>query len=297
MSHKLTLISAPAGFGKTALVGEWLQQGGYPTAWVSLHECDNDPVSFWRYVITALKTLHADVGETALALLRSPRLQPIEAILTLLINTLTAIPHDFALVLDDYQVLDTQSIHDSITFLLNHLPPHMHLVIASRSDPPFPLARLRAQGELTELRTADLCFLFDEVRTFFTQKRRLDLSEEVLCALEVRTEGWITGLQLAALALQAHEDREHLMTAFSGSHRYVVDYLTEEVLYQQSQHVQTFLLYTSILDRLSALLCDAVSGQNSSQAMLEQLERAICSSFHSIASDAGIAITTCAGYP
>jgi LuxR family transcriptional regulator, maltose regulon positive regulatory protein len=277
MSRKLTLISAPAGFGKTTLLSEWqmMQLGGeYPLAWVSLEEADNDPVRFLSYLIAALQTIEPDIGEVALLSLRSPRPLPVRSVLTTLINEIAATPTDFVLVLDDYHVIESQAIHDAVTFLLEHMPPQMHLVIAGRTEPPLPLSRLRAGGQITELRAADLRFTSEEAATFLTDAMDLNLSAEDVAALVARTEGWIAGLQLAALSMQRREDIAGFITAFTGDNRYIIDYLVEEVLHQQPERTRTFLLRTSILERLSGPLCDAITGHDDAQQMLESLEQA-----------------------
>ncbi len=269
---KLTLISAPVGFGKTTLVSEWVAGCEWPTAWLSLDEADNNPARFLTYLIAALQTLGANVGAGVLAVLQSPQPPPAEMILTAVINEITAVPDNFILVLDDYHVIDARPVNAStsvdraITFLLDHLPPQMHLVITTREDPQLPLGQLRARGQLTELRAADLRFTLDEAAGFFNQVMGLTLSAENIAALENRTEGWIAGLQLAALALQnvsAQGDQEAavFIQSFTGSHRFVIDYLVEEVLQQQPQSVQAFLLGTAILNRLCGPLCDAVVGR------------------------------------
>ncbi|MCI0696058.1 LuxR C-terminal-related transcriptional regulator [candidate division KSB1 bacterium] len=292
IERKLILVSAPAGFGKTTLLAEWFaatpaspaRAGG--AGWVSLDQSDNDPAFFWAYFIKALQKVRSEVGESALSLLHSPQPPPIESVLTNLINDINAIEqdpstgsgHGFVLILDDYHVIDAQSVHSAIAFLLDHLPPQMHLIIASRSDPPLPLARLRARGESTELRAADLRFTFDEAAAFLNEVMGLDLSATDVAALETRTEGWITGLQLAALSMsqtarQARDDVAGFITAFTGNDRYIVDYLVEEVLQRQPERVRSFLLQTSTLDRLSGPLCDAVTGREDGKRMLEALER------------------------
>jgi LuxR family transcriptional regulator, maltose regulon positive regulatory protein len=274
--RKLTLVSAPAGFGKTTLLAEWVggtAPGKRPAAWVSLDQSDNDPAPFWAYFITALRTVLSEVGESTLSLLHSPHPPPIEWVLTALINEINAVEDDFAFILDDYHVIDAEPIHSAITFLLDHLPPRMHLLIASRSDPPLPLARLRGRGELTELRASDLRFTPDEAAAFLNEVIGLGLSAADVAALETRTEGWIAGLQLAALSVQGREDVPGFIRAFAGDDRYIVDYLVEEVLQRQPGHVRSFLLQTSILDRLSGPLCDAVTGQEGGKGLLEALER------------------------
>ena len=205
--------------------------------------------------------------------LQSPQPPPTESILTALLNEISALPYKFVLVLDDYHVIDAKRIDDALTFLLEHLPPQMHLVIATREDPQLPLARLRARGQLTELRATDLRFTPAEAAAFLNQVMGLDLSAEDITALETRTEGWIAGLQLAALSMQGREDIPAFIRAFAGDNRYIVDYLVEEVLQRQPEHVRSFLLQTSILDRLNGPLCDAVTGQEEGNARLEALER------------------------
>ena len=270
---KLTLISAPAGFGKTTLVSEWLAGGTRPAAWLSLDEGENDPTRFLTYLVAALQTLAPTIGEGVLTLLQSPQPPPPESILTALLNDLTTIKDQFVLVLDDYHVLDAKAVDQALTFLVEHLPPHMHLVITTREDPHLPLARLRARGQLTELRAADLRFTASEAAAFLNQVMGLSLSATDIARLSDRTEGWIAGLQLAALSMQGHQDVPGFIRAFAGDHRYIVDYLVEEVLERQPEPVRNFLLQTSILDRLSGPLCDAVTGQQEGQVRLEALER------------------------
>jgi LuxR family maltose regulon positive regulatory protein len=311
LHRKLTLVSAPAGFGKTTLVSEWVQAMGGATppiaiAWLSLDESDNDPTRFLVYFVAALQTLalrcppsmsrgevegiEANIGKGALSALQSSQPPPTEDILTVLINEITAIPDRIVLVLDDYHLIGAQPIHDALTFLLRHLPPRMHLVIAAREDPLLPLARLRARGQLTELRATDLRFTSSEAAEFLNQAMSLDLSEKDIVALETRTEGWIAGLQLAAISMQGHKDTSSFINSFTGSHRFVLDYLIEEVLEQQSESVQTFLRQTAVLNRLTGPLCDAVrfgyaetpsssegtavTKQENGQAVLEALEAA-----------------------
>lgn len=272
--RKLALVSAPAGFGKTTLLAEWVAaEPTRPVAWVSLDQSDNDPTVFWIYLITALQNIQPSLGERSLSLLQSPQPHPIEPVLMTLLNELTAVETDIALVLDDYHAIEAQSIHDGIGFMLSHLPPQMHLMIASRADPPLSLARLRSHGDLTELRVNDLRFTPDEVAAFLNQGMGLEISAVEVSALEQRTEGWIAGLQLAALSLQGREDIANFVAAFSGDDRYIVDYLLEEVLQQQPNRIRHFLLQTAILERLSGSLCNAVTDQTDGQEMLETLER------------------------
>ena len=278
-ASKLMLVSAPAGFGKTTLLAEWLAAGPAApadersAAWLSLDRGDNDPASFWTYLIAALRTVAPGVGESALALLQAPQPPPIETVLTALLNDLGAIAGDIVLVLDDYHVIDARDVQDGMAFLLDHLPPRLHLVIASRADPALPLARLRARGELVEIRAADLRFTPDEAAAYLNEVMGLQLTAQDVAALEGRTEGWIAALQLAALSMQGRDDVAGFIAGFAGDDRYIVDYLVEEVLQRQPDRVQAFLLQTSILDRLSGPLCDAVTGQGGGKAMLEALDR------------------------
>jgi len=274
MGRKLTLVSAPAGFGKTTLLSEWRQQSKLPAAWFSLDEDDNDPARFWAYFLSALQTIRVDIGENILPLFHSPPPLPTDSILTALINDIATVPDEFTLVLDDYHVIDNQKIHKAMTFLLDHLPLQMHLVIASRANPPLPLARLRAQDQLTEIHAGDLRFTSDESATFLKEVMGLGLSAEEVVALETRTEGWIAGLQLAALSMQGREDVHEFIETFTGDYHYILDYLSEEVLRRQPKSVQAFLLQTCILDRLTGPLCDAITGQENGQEMLERLEEA-----------------------
>jgi LuxR family maltose regulon positive regulatory protein len=271
----LTLVSAPAGFGKTTLLAEWLAAAladGRSVAWLSLDQRDNDPALFWTYLVAALNTGAPAVGAGALALLQLPQ-PPGEAGLVALLNDLDAIPDDVVLVLDDYHVIDARDVQDGVAFLLEHLPPQIHLVIASRTDPPLPLARLRGRGELAEIRAADLRFTPGEAAAYLNEVMGLALTAADVAALEGRTEGWIAALQLAALSMQGREDVTAFIDGFAGDDRYIVDYLAEEVLQRQPEHVQQFLLQTSILDRLSGPLCDAVTGQDGGKAKLAALER------------------------
>jgi LuxR family transcriptional regulator, maltose regulon positive regulatory protein len=271
----LTLVSAPAGFGKTTLLAEWLAVaavGGRSVAWLSLDQRDNDPALFWTYVVAALNTGAPTGGAGALAHLQAPQ-PPNEAGLVALLNDLDAISDDVVLVLDDYHVIDARDVQDGMAFLLEHLPPQIHLVIASRTDPPLPLARLRGRGELAEIRAADLRFTPSEAAAYLNEVMGLVLTAADVAALEGRTEGWIAALQLAALSMQGREDTAAFIDGFAGDDRYIVDFLAEEVLQRQPEHVQHFLLQTSILDRLSGPLCDAVTGQDGGKAKLTALER------------------------
>jgi LuxR family maltose regulon positive regulatory protein len=276
LHRKLTLISAPAGFGKTTLLSAWVASCDRRVAWLSLDAGDSDPVHFLTYLVAALRRIAPNIGESVLGLLQASPLPPPEAILTALLNEITTIPDHIVLVLDDYHVIEAQAVASTLRFLVERLPPQMHLVIATREDPPLPLPRLRGRGQLTELRVTDLRFTPAEAAAFLNQAMGLNLSAEDIAALEVRTEGWIAGLQLAALSLQGQKDTARFIQSFTGSHRFVLDYLMEEVLGQQPASVQAFLLRTSILDRLCGPLCDAVLGAASAsgQETLEYLERA-----------------------
>ncbi len=276
MERALILISAPVGFGKTTLLSDWLASSAIPVAWLSLEPQDNEPARFLSYLLAALQTYDPHLGTIRQVLHHQP--PSMESMLTLLINGLllrrATIQEHFVLVLDNYQVITNEYIHRALCFLLEHLPPRMHLVLATREDPPLPLAQLRGRDDLLELRATDLRFTQEEAATFLREVMGLPLSTEESALLQARTEGWITGLQLAAFSLQGRDDPETFITAFSGSHHYVVDYLLEEVLNRQSEAVQDFLLQTCILDRLSAPLCDAVREQGGSQVLLDFLERA-----------------------
>ena len=276
LHRKLTLISAPAGFGKTTLVSEWITGCQCPVAWLSLDEGDNEFTRFLTYFVAALQTIAPKFGEGLFVSLQSPQPLPSEALLTTLLNEISAIPENFILVLEDYHTIDSEPIDHALTFVLDHLPPQMHLIITAREDPQLPLARYRARGQLTELRAADLRFTPPEAADFLNQVMDLNLSAEEVTALETRTEGWIAGLQLAAISMQGHQDTASFIKSFTGSHHFVLDFLIEEVLQQQSENIQTFLLRTSILDRMCGPLCDAVLGSScaSGQETLEYLEHA-----------------------
>src|SRR5580692_11583946 len=257
LALRLILVCAPAGSGKTALLADWAPSGNRPVAWLSLDAADNDPVRFWRHTVAALDRARPGIGERVGLLLGPPAPASFEGLVTALINDLAAQPGDA-----------------SLAFLLEHLPPGLHLVLASRADPPLPLARLRAGGQLAELRTADLRFTAEETAALLRESAGADLPAAAVAALAARTEGWVAGLQLAALSLAGQADPAGFVAAFSGSHRYVLDYLAEEVLDRQHEEVCTFLLETSLLGRLSGGLCDAVTGRDDGQAMLERAEQA-----------------------
>ncbi len=271
--RRLSLISAPAGFGKTTLVSEWVASIGRPTAWLSLDEGDNDPTRFLAYLVAALQTVAANIGQEVMAALQSPQPPPTESTLIALLNELTTLPERVVLVLDDYHLIDDTAIDLALAFLLDNLPPQMRVLITTREDPQLPLARYRVRGQLTELRAADLRFTPAEAAEFLNHVMGLSLAPADIAALEDRTEGWIAGLQLAALSMRGREDMSQFVRAFAGDNRYIVDYLMEEVLQRQPEAVRSFLLQTSILERLSGSLCDAVTGQERGQAHLEALDR------------------------
>jgi len=272
----LTLVSAPAGFGKTTLLTEWLAAAavdGTATAWLSLDQRDNDPAVFWTYVISALDKAMVGVGARALSLLTAAP-SPIESVIGTLLNDLHAVAGDVVLVLDDYHVIESRDVQDAMAFLVDHLPAHVHLVIAGRADPALPIARLRGRGELVELRAADLRFTPDEAAQYLNDSMGLAITARDVDVLESRTEGWIAALQLAALSLQGRDDVSGFIAGFAGDDRYIVDYLVEEVLQRQPAQLRTFLLQTSVLGRLTGPLCDAVTGQDGGRAMLDGLDRA-----------------------
>ena len=240
--RKLTLISAPAGFGKTTLVSEWITGCEKPVAWLSLDDGDNDPTRFLRYLISALQKVNEKIGKGVIAFFQSPQPPPIDAILTTLLNDITAIQDHFILVLDDYHVIESESVDAALTFFLANLPPNSHIVITTREDPDLPLARMRARGQLTEIRAAELRFTQVEAAEFLNQMMGLNLQDLDIAALEARTEGWIAGLQLAALSLQGRNDRAGFIRTFTGSHRFVLDYLAGEVLDRQTEPVRRILV-------------------------------------------------------
>ena len=282
LEHKLTLLSAPAGFGKTTLMSEWIatrseRRESLAVAWLSLDAGDNDPVRFWRYVITACQAFDAAVGVSALELLYTSRRLPLEAALTMFINDLARVERNGVLVLEDYHVITSPQIHETVAYFIDHLPVTQRLVVLTRSDPPLPLARLRGHDDLYELHAADLRFSLVETRTFLQQSLSFPLSPAAIERLEARTEGWVTGLRLLALALQGRKDSqdlERMLLTFTGSHRHILEYLVADVLSSQPESLQDFLLHTAFLNRLTGSLCDAVTGRSDSDLMLEELERA-----------------------
>ena len=285
LDRHLILVSAAAGFGKTTLLSEWAGGCGRPVAWISLDEGEADLARFLAYLVAALQTIEPGIGSGVLAVLQAPQPPPLDVLLTALLNEVAAMQRPFVLVLDDYHLADARPVDDAVSFLLKHLPPQMRVVVATREDPALPLARMRARGQLAELRAADLRFSSTEAAAFLKEVMGLNITPEDIVALEARTEGWIAGLQLAALSMQGHRDTAGFIKAFTGSHHFVLDYLMEEVLDRQTAGIQTFLLRTSILPRMCGPLCDAVLREepaedsvqalgSSGQATLEYLERA-----------------------
>jgi len=272
-NNKLILISAPAGYGKTTLLSEWIYQGEIPFGWLSLDQHDNDLERFLAYFITSLQSIHIEVDEQILNLVESQP-DPFIPVLTPIINQISHTDRHFALVLDDYHLIHNREIHGALIYLIDNLPQKMRLVIATRTDPPLRLAQLRARAELCEIRSEDLRFTTEEATRFLNQNMKLGLMPADAATLTQKTEGWITGLQLAAISLQKHPDKQRFVTVFAGDDRYIADYLLDEALSRQPTHIQTFLLQTSILDRLNASLCAAVTGRKDSQSILVEIEHA-----------------------
>jgi LuxR family maltose regulon positive regulatory protein len=268
----LTLVSAPAGFGKTTVVAEWFA-GDPTTAWLSLDQSDNEPARFWAYVVAAIQTAEPDVGADARTLLQGPQAQ-MDAVVATLLNDLLAVPHGLVLVLDDYHVIESTEIHQALAYLVDRLPPHVHLVLATRADPPLPLAALRARGELLEYRAADLRFTAGEAAAYLNDEMGLTVDAADVEVLDARTEGWIAALQLAALSMQGRDDVASFIAGFAGDDRFILDYLVGEVLERQGGDVRRFLLDTSVLNALTGPLCDAVTGRPGGRATLEALDRA-----------------------
>lgn len=272
--RRLTLVSAPAGFGKTTLVSEWLVRCGLPAAWLSLDEGDNDPACFITYLVSALQSVSVNMGRGLDRLLLSPQLPALESMIRSLLSEIAGLTDHFVLVLDDYHILQSRPIDEALALLLEYMPTQMHLVILTREDPAVPIARLRVRNQLTELRSADLRFTSAEAAEFLCQVMGLAITPEDVALLESRTEGWVAGLQLAALSMAGLEDPSAFIQSFTGSHHYVADYLLEEVLLRQPERIQTFLLRTAVLERLCGPLCDAVLHGESGQQILEELEHA-----------------------
>ena len=271
LARGLVLVCGPAGYGKTVLLTDWARRGEVPAAWLSLDAGDNDPARFWRHAVVALDRARPGTGERVAPLLGPPAPSSFQGMVTALINDLAT--DQALLVLDDYHLISARQVHESLEFLVEHRPAGICVVLASRSDPPLPLARLRARGQLTEIREAELRFTAAEAGELLRHAASA-LPDGSVAALAARTEGWAAGLQLAALSLRGHDDDAAFVAAFTGSHRYVLDYLAEEVLEGQDERLRTFLLETSVLERLSGPLCQAVTGREGSQALLEEAERA-----------------------
>lgn len=272
LDHKLTLIAAPPGYGKSTLLSIWTHQRNNPVAWLSIDSEDNDPALFFQYLITALQTINPNIGSDSLALLKSPQWSSQTALLTSLINDLADFPDDIFLVLDDYHWIEQSEIHDALNYLIDHLPAQIHLIVASRSDPSLQLSRLRARGQLVEIRQKDLSLNTNETREFLNHCMGLDLSTDQVDILGSRTEGWVAGLQLAALSIQGKDQKTEFIETFSGSHRFVIDYLADEVISNQSPEVRSFFQETAVLDRFSADLCDFITGREDSTQILRYLE-------------------------
>lgn len=275
LSSKLILVCAPAGFGKTTVVNEWVTAAEMPTAWLSLDEEDSEPIQFWRYFIAGLQTIDAGFGEQALHLFTQSPPPPLKTAVTVLINEISNIANDIIFVLDDYHLIRSEALQEAVAYFLERQPPQLHLVITTREDPPMPLSRWRARGELSEIRERDLKFIMAETAALLNDTLGLNLTAEQIEKLGRKTEGWVSGLQLAGLALHEQTDVDEFVDAFAGSNRFILDYLIEEVFRQQSAEVRAFLLQTAVLERLTAPLCDVVMAQEGhSQAMLERLEQA-----------------------
>lgn len=273
LAGDLTLVSAPAGYGKSTLVAAWIKEAGHAACWLSLDARDSDPERFLRHFVAALKTISTDIGTNIVDWLDSPQLPPLDALITDLLNDITTIEHEFLFVLDDYHTIDNPEIDEALIFILDNQPLQMHLVITTREDPSFALSRMRARGKLSEIRISDLRFTETETADFLNRTMQLDLDSEAVATLDSRTEGWIVGLQLAAISMAGLSDKDTFLRSFTGSHRFILDYLVEEVLQRQPEAVRNFLFQTSILDRLNGALCDAVTEGVDGQSMLERLER------------------------
>jgi len=273
LDRKLVLISAPAGFGKTTVVCDWISQSKIPTVWFSIDKRDNDPVEFLSYIIAGIQTIEKDFGHNSLKLLNAPHRPNTESILGLLINDIISLEKDFIFVFDDFHLINTKGVFELMNFLLEYIPEQMHIVISTRSDPPLHIARLRSQNQLVELRSLDMCFSANDISIFFNKKLKLGLSIEDVYSLEAKTEGWIAGLQLIALSMKGRGDVSEFIETFAGDNRYIMDYLIEEVLNMQSEEVKDFLLKSSILEQINGPICDAVLNRKDSQLILEYLDK------------------------
>jgi LuxR family maltose regulon positive regulatory protein len=273
LTRKLTLVSAPAGFGKSTLVAGWLSESDQTAAWFSLDEGDNDPVKFWTYLIAAIQTIHQETGIEARQIVSAPQLRSIEPVVISLINDISQLPHDLFLVLDDYHVIETEDVHAGLSYLLEHQPPNLHIILNTRADPAMSLARLRAHSQLIEIRAEDLQFSTEEAATLLNEKMGLNLKPEHIEALNTHTESWVVGLQLAALSLKGQRSYEAFIEKFTGGHQFILDYLIEEVLVRLPRAQRAFMLRTSILERFCDELCRAVTGDPSSGQMLDQIRK------------------------
>ncbi len=273
LTRKLTLVSAPTGFGKSTLVTGWLSERDQPAAWLSLDQGDNDPVRFWTYLIAAIQTIHQEMGVEARQIVSAPQLRSTEPVAISLINDISQLAHDLIVVLDDYHVIEAGQVHAGLSYLLEHQPPNLHIVLITRVDPSISLARLRAHSQLIEIRAEDLQFSTEEAATLFNEKMGLNLKPEHIEALNTHTESWVVGLQLAALSLKGQPSYDTFIEEFTGGHQFILDYLTEEVLVTLPDAQREFLLRTSILERFCGKLCQAVTGDPSSQQMLDEIRK------------------------
>lgn len=273
LESKLTLVCAPAGFGKTTLLVDWISKSTRPVAWVSLDQTENDPVRFFKYLTGALQTIEKDLGNSTRSMLDVNEGFPIESFAANLISDISEFKTDFLLILDDFHVIDNPNVYKAAEFILDNMPENMHLVISSRVDPPFPITRMKVQNQVTEIRPVDLSFNLEEISSFYNEIMELNLKDREIAVMESKTEGWIAGLQLAGISMKGNKDISGFIDAFAGDNRHVVDYLAEEVLNRQPDHIQQFLFQSSILSRFCAELCDAVTGRNDSRIILEELER------------------------
>ena len=273
LTRKLTLVSAPTGFGKSTLVTGWLSESDQPVAWLSLDQGDNDPVRFWTYLIAAIQTIHQEMGAEARQIVSAPQLRSTEPVAISLINDISQLAHDLIVVLDDYHIIEAGQVHAGLSYLLEHQPPNLHIVLITRVDPSISLARLRAHSQLIEIRAEDLQFSTEEAATLFNEKMGLNLKPEQIEALNTHTESWVVGLQLAALSLKGQPSYDTFIEEFTGGHQFILDYLTEEVLVTLPDAQREFLLRTSILERFCGKLCQAVTGDPSSQQMLDEIRK------------------------
>lgn len=271
--RKLTLISAPAGFGKTTLLCDWINQNKIPAAWYSIDKRDNDPIEFLSYFIAGIQFINKEFGQNSLKLLKAPHRQNLESIIGLIINDILTIKKNIVIIFDDFHMIHSKEVYDILIFILEHIPENLHIIISTRSDPPLPSARLRSQDQFVEIRSSELSFTTNDSSNFFNKKHKLGLSQEDIISLQAKTEGWIAGLQLTALSMHGSENSSTFISNFSGDNRYIMDYLIEEVLIKQTEDVRDFLLKTSILEQLSGKLCDTILDRENSQLLIESLEK------------------------